>query len=204
MPFERSTEKLCNLRDLCKTVPMADEKELKDQRVPIMMTPSELEAIDDWMFKNRIRSRGEAIRRLCQVALATDKKSEAIFELSASVLKRRTNEAGKVSDKLKELRETGSTKPDFLSSMVDNTLEALKDHARLFLAINGLVNPLGIMKATDNIEEALKFAEQAREGLDDIRDDIAIIDKALADAAEILADSETPRSEIKQGNKPDE
>jgi hypothetical protein len=48
---------------------MADEKELKDQRVPIMMTPSELEAIDDWMFKNRIRSRGEAIRRLCQLGL---------------------------------------------------------------------------------------------------------------------------------------
>jgi len=48
---------------------MTDEKELKDQRIPIMMTPSEVEAIDDWAFKNRIRSRGEAIRRLCQVGL---------------------------------------------------------------------------------------------------------------------------------------
>lgn len=52
---------------------MTDEtdKELKDQRVVTMMSPSELEAIDDWMFKNRIRSRGEAIRRLTRVGLVT-------------------------------------------------------------------------------------------------------------------------------------
>lgn len=42
---------------------MADE--LKDQRIPIMMSPSEVKAIDDWAFARRIRSRGEAIRRLC-------------------------------------------------------------------------------------------------------------------------------------------
>jgi len=47
-----------------------DEKELKDQRVVTMMSPSELESIDDWMFQNRIRSRGEAIRRLCQIGIA--------------------------------------------------------------------------------------------------------------------------------------
>lgn len=46
---------------------MADE--LKDQRVVTMMSPSELKAIDDWMFGERIRSRGEAIRRLCQIGL---------------------------------------------------------------------------------------------------------------------------------------
>lgn len=49
-----------------------DEKELKDQRVVTMMSPSELEAIDDWMFKSRIRSRGEAIRRLCQMGILAD------------------------------------------------------------------------------------------------------------------------------------
>jgi hypothetical protein len=47
---------------------MSDE--LKDQRIPIMMTASEVAAIDDWSFANRIRSRAEAIRRLCQTGLA--------------------------------------------------------------------------------------------------------------------------------------
>lgn len=40
------------------------------ERVAIMMTKTELTAIDDWMFANRIRSRGEAIRRLCGESLA--------------------------------------------------------------------------------------------------------------------------------------
>ncbi len=45
------------------------EGELKDQRVPIMMSEAELQAIDDWSFKRRIRSRGEAIRRLCEIGI---------------------------------------------------------------------------------------------------------------------------------------
>jgi len=56
---------------------MTDDKELKDQRVVTMMSPSELESIDDWMFKNRIRSRGEAIRRLCQMGLMVDDKASS-------------------------------------------------------------------------------------------------------------------------------
>jgi hypothetical protein len=44
-------------------------EELKDQRIIVLMTPSELEAIDEWSFTSRIRSRGEAIRRLCQIGL---------------------------------------------------------------------------------------------------------------------------------------
>jgi hypothetical protein len=59
---------------------MADEKELKDQRVPVMMTPSELEAIDDWMFKNRIRSRGEAIRRLTATGMAVENSCVSLLQ----------------------------------------------------------------------------------------------------------------------------
>lgn len=55
---------------------MTDDKELKDQRIPIMMTASELKAIDDWSFERRIRSRGEAIRRLCQMGLVLDENRD--------------------------------------------------------------------------------------------------------------------------------
>ena len=44
-------------------------EELKSERVTTMMTPSELKAVDDWSFQSRIRSRGEAIRRLIQIGL---------------------------------------------------------------------------------------------------------------------------------------
>jgi hypothetical protein len=43
--------------------------EMKTVRVPTMMTPSEVAAIDDWLFSNRVRGRSEAIRRLVAIGL---------------------------------------------------------------------------------------------------------------------------------------
>lgn len=57
---------------------MTDEP--KDQRIPIMMSASEVEAIDDWSFKHRIRARSEAIRRLCSIALSIDARSEELTD----------------------------------------------------------------------------------------------------------------------------
>jgi len=46
-----------------------DESQLKTERIQVLMTPRELEALDTWAFANRIRSRGEAIRRLIEAGL---------------------------------------------------------------------------------------------------------------------------------------
>jgi hypothetical protein len=43
--------------------------DLKTERITTMMSPSDVKAIDDWAFANRIRSRGEAIRRLIETGL---------------------------------------------------------------------------------------------------------------------------------------
>ena len=37
----------------------------------MFMTPSEVRAIDDWSFANRVRGRSEAIRQLVAMGLAT-------------------------------------------------------------------------------------------------------------------------------------
>jgi hypothetical protein len=50
--------------------------ETRDQRVPLLLTPSELKALDDWMFAQRIRSRGEAIRQLMQLGLEAAEKAK--------------------------------------------------------------------------------------------------------------------------------
>jgi hypothetical protein len=44
--------------------------ENRDQKVPVLFTPTELRELDDWSFAQRIRSRGEAIRRLIALGLA--------------------------------------------------------------------------------------------------------------------------------------
>lgn len=48
---------------------------LKDQRVVIMLSKADLDLIDDWSFANRIRSRGEAIRRLIAAGVVKHGKS---------------------------------------------------------------------------------------------------------------------------------
>jgi hypothetical protein len=51
------------------TMSDTDQTEPKDQRVVMMMTCSELKAVDDWSFETRIRSRGEALRQLVAFGL---------------------------------------------------------------------------------------------------------------------------------------
>ncbi|MDH6265353.1 chromosome segregation ATPase [Rhizobium sp. SG_E_25_P2] len=46
----------------------------RENRVPMMLSNEELEAIDAWRFQNRISTRSEAIRRLCKIGLMLDAK----------------------------------------------------------------------------------------------------------------------------------
>jgi len=45
-------------------------QELKSERVTIMMSPSEVRALDDFRFANRIGSRGEVVRLFVSEGLA--------------------------------------------------------------------------------------------------------------------------------------
>ena len=50
--------------------------EKKTARVQVVMAPSEVERIDDWGFKHRIRSRSEVVRKLVLAGLAAMEKAE--------------------------------------------------------------------------------------------------------------------------------
>lgn len=51
-------------------------EEIRDQRVPLLLTASELQKLDDWMFARRIRSRGEAIRQLMELGYSAEPEGE--------------------------------------------------------------------------------------------------------------------------------
>lgn len=48
----------------------ADEN--KTVRLHVLISPSELKAIDDWRFANRLGTRGEAVRQLIQRSINAD------------------------------------------------------------------------------------------------------------------------------------
>lgn len=48
----------------------------KTVRLPVMMEPEMIEKIDDWSFKNRIRTKAGAVRALITRGLAAEKLNE--------------------------------------------------------------------------------------------------------------------------------
>lgn len=138
-----------------------DDKELKDQRVVTMMSPSELEAIDDWMFKNRIRSRGEAIRRLCQVGIDFDRRVEALFEVAL-------RGALKVNDRGSQLTSVGKSAEQHdlyvmaLETAVDGVHSLMEVAARLgsLKSSNALLkSPEGFLEVSSRAQELLNRLE---------------------------------------------
>lgn len=73
--------------------------ETRDQRVVILMTKAETDEIEEWMFANRIKSRSEAIRKLCELGMS----HSAVIEFEAGTIsfddmQRRINQKGTTND----------------------------------------------------------------------------------------------------------
>lgn len=56
------------------------------ERMQLKITTAEIEAIDDWRFANRVPSRSEAVRRLCQLGVLTSKAAPAMERHSTLAL----------------------------------------------------------------------------------------------------------------------
>lgn len=108
-----------------------DKKTLKFQ---MMMSPKEAEILDNWMFEHRIRSRAEAIRKLCQAAIATEKMVmvNAVFALKAS------KDLSELSDKL------ASELPEILGEEKAAPILHFVHEARL-AAVNAMRHAGGVM-----------------------------------------------------------
>ncbi|MFS8121815.1 hypothetical protein QD336_05270 [Rhizobium sp. BR 250] len=139
---------------------MSKKKELKDQRIPIMMTESEVQALDDWSFKNRIRSRGEAIRRLCHVGLTFDDHRKEVLSSHAAIL----NEAIKGIPAAREIAEKGSASllERKVSHALIKTLATAMSSTLLLRMLTGIANNV---KADEDFDKILTESMELTKGL---------------------------------------
>lgn len=149
------------MRKLCITficARMTDE--LKDQRVPIMMSPSELKALDDWMFGKRIRSRGEAIRRLCQMGMLVEGHLRRLMDT--------ISEADRLNDEdmsaLKTLNEPGAPAAVAYAVARLRTFHAQFEAKMITTSILGLIEAYPFL-ASRNVEDAMAEADRIREDI---------------------------------------
>lgn len=64
----------------------SDKDEPKTERFNMFMSPSEMKAIDDWAWENRVRSKSEAVRRLVQIGLRFGKEGPKLLGLVLEAL----------------------------------------------------------------------------------------------------------------------
>lgn len=52
--------------------PTKDDGDLRRRRFHVCLSDAELKTIDDWRFENRVATRAEAVRQLCEIALKAE------------------------------------------------------------------------------------------------------------------------------------
>lgn len=60
--------------------------EMKTIKFQLMLSKSEAAHIDEWMFSRRLKSRAEAIRRLCKIATESLSEQEVLIQLPPELL----------------------------------------------------------------------------------------------------------------------
>ncbi len=123
---------------------MAD-KPKKTLKFQMMMSPEEAEILDDWMFKNRVRSRAEAIRRLCQMGIVAD--ASKTMKLAMYV----------IAHYIKDTQ----LKPEHIESMKSG-LPLEVDLKKLCWAVMEEQSKITTFK-TDKIDEAIEAVKQLTE-----------------------------------------
>lgn len=81
------------------------DTEKKSERLNMVLSPSEIEAIDEWRFSHRIGSRSEAIRQLIALGLSSSDKDELLDRCRELLLSLPT--AGFSVEELNELEYLG-------------------------------------------------------------------------------------------------
>ncbi|WP_454914964.1 hypothetical protein [Xanthobacter sediminis] len=133
---------------------MSDEP--KDLRIPIMMSASEVKAIDDWSFENRIRTRAEAVRRLCQMALIFDENADAIIKSINDQMKFVISSTKDLFDNFKDPEQ--ATKSDMMKYIVDSgdVFVELIDRMSISLSLMTLVYaPTRGLKNNEDTDDAI-------------------------------------------------
>jgi hypothetical protein len=130
----------------------------KTERLHLLASPEEIQAIEDWQFENRISSKGEAIRRLVQIGLRLERELPTLIDNNLAGI-------GSITDILVKLSpqsaRTGGVEQD-VRDLVDIVLGRQLDGARHLAMLYEEIQPLARPGQGQDISDALKEASKTR------------------------------------------
>ncbi|WP_152529647.1 hypothetical protein [Aliihoeflea sp. 2WW] len=136
----------------------------RENRVPIMFSTPELEAIDDWRFSNRVATRADAIRRLCQVGLVTAEKIPPLVDLGDEI------EALFLEVEMKAAKLNGERDAAVARSILIELLPVTAEISRIlgsvYSEIIRLSNVLYASESPANIDDIIQAIHEYRRNVD--------------------------------------
>ena len=125
-------------------------KSPRDNRIPIMMSHEELASIDEWRFSNRVATRSDAIRRLCQIGMGAD---EVIVPRALAHL----------GNLLERIDMEAEDQIEILADLDDPEKEHLSAKEALWLSINSLMEFLDLALILElNLREQRFWMDQMK------------------------------------------
>jgi hypothetical protein len=65
-----------HIEEEAQAMQIADMAGSRTERLHVLLTKEEMEQLDDWMFSQRVRTRGEAVRQMLKIAREATRPAE--------------------------------------------------------------------------------------------------------------------------------
>lgn len=138
----------------------ADEP--RQNRIPFMMSDTELAAVDEWRFANKIATRAEAIRRLCQIGLRFDEAADDLHKDVNAIMERLVEAASEVNAGLsaepRRYDYAAVHGAAFIGEMLD-------EQAKITEKIIALIYQARSLKVPGELPSAIGTADEIKENL---------------------------------------
>lgn len=150
------------------------KEELKTIKFQMMLSESEAKQIDDWGFAHRIRSRAEAIRRLCQIGMQADKDLEQIRAQTDATYEYVANRVDRAVSNARNWKSP----EDFKNSITEFLLmyaDSMEMVGNLGSTVREAHDRKNVMKGENEIPELIEKASQIEREYNRAKEDIKAI-----------------------------
>lgn len=131
------------------------------ERLHMVITADEVNAIEDWRFKNRVQSKSEAIRRLIQIGLRVEREMPELVKrgwVTANTLEAGIHGAKEIYAR----NPNEDSAPEQALNLFRNTKAALDRQMEALHHLFNLVNEISPFATNPELADALKAAEERK------------------------------------------
>jgi hypothetical protein len=136
------------------------DDEQKTERFNMFMSPSEMKAIDDWAWENKIRSKSDAVRRLIQIGLRFDRQFLTLLDQANEIVdgERETRDGILEAWEPKQELDAHITLTILLAY-----LNLYENEQRLMSVLFGVLGETATLKGQGDTAEAIRATDAAAE-----------------------------------------